>query len=700
MKSIKSKILGITLAVLLISTGTYVFSANYLNNKNQTNDENFEALNFKSYSEMNLYLQTSLSSKRNNDDESSVSLGSQFSQDSENSLDELSIANNVNEDITVDLCSIGIINPDLVKTYDDDIYVVTNSTLYIISGSQSNELKVISQLSLNASQVPKDLFIENNKIAVITQSFGNSICLLNEKEENVKENEGLIKTSPPPSVDMPINKVSTHVLLYDINGENIPEKIKDIEINGFYSSAELVNDWVYIITSETNYELKSKVSEKEYIPYIKINENVENIDLSNIYYIDDSETSKTISYIVSVNLENNEEPINAYVYILKDSRSFSLSTNNLYITQNNINYDYSKIFGLIEEYLFPLLDTTAIRDCKAANSLNLDDYQKIMILEWIIEDHIQNVNEKQRQQIAQQVASQIERTIIHKINLNEGSIVYASQISLPGSIRSPSYMNEYNGTLRVITTMYGGILRQFTPTVRVVSNLYILDESMEKMGELTDIGEGRDIQFIQFLNNSLYLTTSEISLNNKIIDLKDPYNLNVILNENPSEYNRLLLPYNENHAIRIEKDNETVNINLLEHKNNGGKTVVYPSKTFQMQKNNMNSFWQYTYNLFNNNFKIYDKNNYLIIPLPINSVNSVLVFNMDNDNFDFQGIINHTSSDYNSQIDKSESYLRIDNIFSINDAFIIDNAVYTISGAKIQMNDLETLDEINSLDFI
>lgn len=228
MKSIKSKILGITLAVLLISTGTYVFSANYLNNKNQTNDENFEALNFKSYSEMNLYLQTSLSSKRNNDDESSVSLGSQFSQDSENSLDELSIANNVNEDITVDLCSIGIINPDLVKTYDDDIYVVTNSTLYIISGSQSNELKVISQLSLNASQVPKDLFIENNKIAVITQSFGNSICLLNEKEENVKENEGLIKTSPPPSVDMPINKVSTHVLLYDINGENIPEKIKDI----------------------------------------------------------------------------------------------------------------------------------------------------------------------------------------------------------------------------------------------------------------------------------------------------------------------------------------------------------------------------------------------------------------------------------------------------------------------------------------
>lgn len=388
------------------------------------------------------------------------------------------------------------------------------------------------------------------------------------------------------------------------------------------------------------------------------------------------------------------------MYILKDSRSFSLSTNNLYITQNNINYDYSKIFGLIEEYLFPLLDTTAIRDCKAANSLNLDDYQKIMILEWIIEDHIQNVNEKQRQQIAQQVASQIERTIIHKINLNEGSIVYASQISLPGSIRSPSYMNEYNGTLRVITTMYGGILRQFTPTVRVVSNLYILDESMEKMGELTDIGEGRDIQFIQFLNNSLYLTTSEISLNNKIIDLKDPYNLNVILNENPSEYNRLLLPYNENHAIRIEKDNETVNINLLEHKNNGGKTVVYPSKTFQMQKNNMNSFWQYTYNLFNNNFKIYDKNNYLIIPLPINSVNSVLVFNMDNDNFDFQGIINHTSSDYNSQIDKSESYLRIDNIFSINDAFIIDNAVYTISGAKIQMNDLETLDEINSLDFI
>lgn len=63
-------------------------------------------------------------------------------------------------------------------------------------------------------------------------------------------------------------------------------------------------------------------------------------------------------------------------------------------------------------------------------------------------------------------------------------------------------MDEYNGNFRIATTKYDKNSNQ-------ISNVYVLDKDLKKLGETDDFASGEDIHAVRFSGDTAYVITFE-----------------------------------------------------------------------------------------------------------------------------------------------------------------------------------------------
>jgi uncharacterized secreted protein with C-terminal beta-propeller domain len=286
---------------------------------------------------------------------------------------------------------------------------------------------------------------------------------------------------------------SAVITIYDISDLENPSLENVIEIDGFYFDSRMIGDYVYVIVNEYSSNIYQFSNENKTlnIPKISINDKEQLITPDSIYYVDVPELSDSMTHVLSINIFNGD--INQKSFMLGSSQSMYVSNNNIYLVYSHYSYNEPLIDGVGRGYE--------------------------------------------------------QKTIIHKISIDAEDITYAAQGEVPGRVLNQFSMDEYNKYFRIATQVDGGWWSHDQTT-----NVYILDENLERVSEIENIAPGEFMHSARFMGDKAYLVTFKKVDPFFTLDLSDPHHPKIMGELKIPGYSDYLHPFDENHIIGIGKD--------------------------------------------------------------------------------------------------------------------------------------------------
>ena len=442
---------------------------------------------------------------------------------------------------------------------------------------------------------------------------------------------------------MPYISPKVFIKVYDVSDRGNPRLQRELSADGQYISSRMIGDYAYVVINEPVYEEDDELN----LPriYSGGNEKGTEIPATDIYYSDVADYYYMYTTIIAINTQNdNQEP--TYETILLGASS------NLYVSLNNI-------------YLtFPVWGT------------GMWDSQK---------------------------------TSIHRIQIAGGNITYVASGEVPGTVLNQFSMDEYGNYFRVATTTREGTSQ---------NNVYVLNMALNITGSLEDLAPGETIYSARFMGERCYLVTFKQVDPLFVIDLSDPYNPEVLGYLKITGYSDYLHPYDETHIIGIGKETtdagefawyQGVKISLFD--------VTDVSNPREISKLEIGDRGTDSPVLWDHKAFLFDRfRNLLVMPILEAKVDETkyseadlvwaygepvyqgaYVFDISlGEGLQLKGRITHIEN----LADPEQEYYYYWSPFSVTRSLYIDDVLYTISEAKIKMNNLENLDYINEVQLL
>jgi len=517
-----------------------------------------------------------------------------------------------------------------------DIVKTDGEYIYLVSG---NRTIIVEAYPPGQAQVLSEIELEGTVIGI----FINGDRLVVFEEETPYYDYYDLRLGPTGEGSM-FSKAAyytlptTSIKVYDISDRENPRLQRELSADGQYVSSRMIGDYAYVVINEPVDEQDDELS----LPRIYLGGNETEIPATDIYYCDVSDYYYMYTTIMAVNTQDdNQEP--TYETILLGASS------NLYVSLNNI-------------YLtFPVWG----RD-----------------------------------------VGDVGKTSVHRIHIEGDEIEYVASGEVPGMVLNQFSMDEYDGYFRVATTTREGTSR---------NHIYILDMALNITGSLTDLAPGETIYSARFMGERGYLVTFKQVDPLFVIDLKDPYNPEELGYLKVTGYSDYLHPYDENHIIGIGKETtdagefawyQGVKISLFD--------VTDVRNPREIDKYVIGHRGTDSPVLWDHKAFLFDKSrDLLVMPILVAEVDQseypqgvpswaygepvwqgAYVFHVSPDvGLNLTGRITHIESPADLEQDYYWSYSPL----SVERSLYIDDVLYTISDAKIKMNNLENLDYINEV---
>ncbi|MEM4397945.1 MAG: beta-propeller domain-containing protein, partial [Candidatus Woesearchaeota archaeon] len=299
---------------------------------------------------------------------------------------------------------------------------------------------------------------------------------------------------------------------------------------------------------------------------------------------------------------------------------------------------------------------------------------------------------------------ELKRTIIHKIQIKDGNLKYIAKGEVKGYLLNQFSMDEHNENLRVATTFDA-----WTSGKSITyNNIYVLNKDMKVIGKLEKIAPDERIYSTRFLGDRLYMVTFQRIDPFFVIDLSNPEKPEILGELKIPGFSDYLHPYDENTIIGLGKDTKENEWNTIS--TNGIKLALFDVKDV----NNPKLIDQYIIGkegtdseaLYNHKAFLFSKNkNLLVIPVRETKGKEVFdsrwgyrqkvwqgayVFDISKQGFKLKGKVSHAETE-------EYPYWYYGSPNAIKRSLFMDDVLYTISQKKIEMNNLDDLETINSI---
>lgn len=214
----------------------------------------------------------------------------------------------------------GVDEPDIVKTDGTYLYIVANSTVYILRAYPAEQAKVLSKIPGDNDTYITTMFIYKDYLVVLGTRY---IYPVYPEEKNDIWWSGTERTT---------------VGIYNIFDRNHPVLMTSVEVDGAYVDARMINDFVYLIATEYTYDIiqVSEGNETFRIPAITINNVTENISAESIYYVDLPEPVETMTHVLAVNITTGA--VTQKSFLIGYAQNMYVSKNNIYLTSTHYHY--------------------------------------------------------------------------------------------------------------------------------------------------------------------------------------------------------------------------------------------------------------------------------------------------------------------------------------------------------------------------
>ena len=207
----------------------------------------------------------------------------------------------------------GVDEPDIVKTDGTYLYLIANSSVFIIKAYPSEEAGIVSTISQDSFS-PTNLFISDGHLVV----FGDTFI-----EYEYDDKEQYIYPSDQGE--------TTTIKIFDISDVSNPIEEKTVEMDGTYFDARLIDNTIYIVTVEYLYYLYPLYEENHsnIIPTITIDNETLLLEPSDVYYVDIPEEVDTTTHIAVINLTTLS--ISQKSFLLGNSQNLYVSSDYIYL---------------------------------------------------------------------------------------------------------------------------------------------------------------------------------------------------------------------------------------------------------------------------------------------------------------------------------------------------------------------------------
>jgi len=452
-----------------------------------------------------------------------------------------------------------------------------------------------------------------------------------------------VRSESDEKIYMPYISPKTYIKVYDVSDRANPRLQREISTNGQYISSRMIGDYAYVVVNEPVYEQEDELN----LPEISVGEEEKEIPAEDIWYSNVSDYYYMYTTIIAVNTQNDGQEPTYETILLGASSNLYVSTDNIYLT-------------------FPVWGTDVL-------GREVWDSQK---------------------------------TSIHRIHIDGQTMEYVASGEVPGMVLNQFSMDEYEDYFRVATTTHGQTTK---------NNVYVLNMALNITGSLEGLAPGETIYSARFMGERAYLVTFKQVDPLFVIDLSDPRHPEELGYLKVTGYSDYLHPYDENHIIGVGKETtdagefawyQGVKISLFD--------VSDVSKPVLISDREIGDRGSESPVLHDHKAFLFDKaRNLLVMPILEAKVDvtkyseaelvwaygepvyqGAYLFDISIDNgLQLRGRITHI--DDPSALEQGYYYYY--SPFLIERSLYIDDVLYTISQAKIKMNNLENLDYINEV---
>jgi uncharacterized secreted protein with C-terminal beta-propeller domain len=543
----------------------------------------------------------------------------------------------------------GVDEADTVKTDGEYLYLVTGSNVSILNAYPADQAQLVSTIAIS-DMTPIGIFVNGDRLAVLgTQSIV-SQQLIN-------------------GTTIDFTNTTTSAQIYDISNRTNPELLTTFTTSGTYFGSSMIGDFVYLIASEPAFYADQAAPnvtiDMVNIPKLGMNGNMTEVSSSEIYYSNTTDNYFVFTTIVAINLQNTEETPSYKTLMLGGTSAIYVSPNNIYVT-------------------FPEQD----------------------------------------------------QTLIYRVHVENSTINPEAKGEVPGSVLDQYSMDEYDDYFRIATTNTTWITSTTnvtgTPTGQgqyvnatgiwsgtnvtgpfvivarsgftTENNVYVLDQNLTIVGTLENLAPNENLYAARFVGDRCYLVTSQNTNPLFVINLTDPTEPAILGNLSIPGFS-YLYPYDENHLIAASEgmvDAQGIELALFDISN--------VSNPIQMANYTIGDRGSDSPVLSDPKAFLFDESkNLLVIPVLVATINQsqypnasaipptvygqpvwqgAYVFNLTlNGGFVFRGGITHIEN--GTSISDSNYY--------VQRSLYIDNVLYTVSNAEVELNSLDDLSLIKEI---
>jgi len=606
----------------------------------------------------------------------------------------------------------GVDEADIVKTDGKYMYVVSNNKVFIVDAYPADGAEIISEIDPEGSV--SEIFVNGDKLVLFGQKMGEYVPI-REKGTGI---------AMPMYEDGYYYSEEAYTKIYDISDKTNPELVRDLEINGSYYDSRMIGDYVYIImNSPVNHDhiiipLVYQDGRPLRSPGV----------FPEVYYFDNPDYSYRFTTVMSVNTQNDAEEPNSEIYMMGYTQNMYVSQDHIYVTYQKNFPSYVFYDRIIDDVILPLTPMTVESKINSIRNSDLSTAAKMAEVSSIFETYFNGLSETEKEQLTEdmqgrmedvqkELAKEMEKTYIHKINVQSGEITYKAEGNVPGHLLNQFSMDQDGSYFRVATTT--GQTWDGTSA----NNVYVLDSELNIVGELEDLAPGESIYSVRFMGDRAYMVTFKKIDPLFVIDLSSPTNPAVLGKLKIPGYSDYLHPYDENHIIGIGKDAVDAEDGLQEARNldfawyQGLKIALFDvtdvENPVEMYKIVIGDRGTDSPALHDHKAFLFSKDkSLLVVPVLLAEIKDkenvvdwsygdyvyqgAYVYDLTLENgFDLKGRITHF--DNNDDFIKSGYYFGGGD-YSIMRSLYINDILYTISTGKVMANSLDGLSEVASIE--
>jgi len=552
----------------------------------------------------------------------------------------------------------GVDEADIIKTDGRYIYALAQNSLYLALAYPSGEAAILSRISVDGFS-PQEFFIDQDRLLI----FGSA------SSDAVSGETGYpsIKPAIEPYRYYPVSGNLVALKLYDIQDRTAPQLLKSIDIEGSYlTSRKIGSDVYFVINSYPSYTTEEPVA-SDIIPGYREANGESSGDLkpiasyNEIGYILPRQAGNFIT-LAALSMSDAAREMDREVVVGSGENVYA-SLDNLYIAQTS----------------WPAYGATG-----------------------------------------EPVGDNVQTTVVTKFALSGGAVAYQATGTVKGHILNQFAMDEHNGYFRIATTISGYVDNRDTST----NNIYVLDGNMAATGALEDVAPGESIYSVRFMGQRAYMVTFLHVDPLFVIDLSQPEAPKILGKLKIPGYSDYLQPYDETHLIGIGKEvDASIDADLIHTENAVYYTAIQGVKLALFDVTDVaNPIEVYkevigdrgTESLAAQDHKafLFDKEKgLLVIPVTVAELapgqpknmqgeyvfQGAYVYNLTLEGgFVLQGKISH--------YDSAEAFQKSGEFFyggpeEITRSLYIENVLYTLSQARLQLNDLGSLETLKVLPF-